>query len=186
MDNGADSFRRYLNGDDDAFIEIMDMYRMGLIFFINRFVGDYHAAEDISMECFVYLLVHKHRYNFSVSLKTYLYMIGRSKALTYIKKRKRMNLNSLDELAATPDDLPSPEEFVLCSEEKRQIERCISSLTNDMQSAVHLVYFEGLTYAEAVKVMKTSEKRMDNILYNARKKLKGQLDPMIRERSKAT
>ena len=186
MDAGADSFRRYLSGDDDAFIEIMDMYRMGLIFFINRFVDDYHAAEDISMECFVYLLVHKHRYNFSVSLKTYLYMIGRSKALTYIKKRKRMNLNSIEDMQNTPELSASPEDSLLESEEKRQIERCISSLPKDMQSAVYLVYFEGLTYAEAAKVMKTSEKRMDNILYNARKKLKGQLDPLIQERRKVT
>ena len=88
MDNGASSYRRFLDGDEAAFIPIMETYRDGLIFFIDRYVHDHHAAEDISMDCFVELLVHRHRYNFQVSLKTYLYMLGRSRALSYLRRRR--------------------------------------------------------------------------------------------------
>ena len=31
MDKGAQSYRRFLNGDDDALGEIVDLYREGLI-----------------------------------------------------------------------------------------------------------------------------------------------------------
>ena len=34
MDKGAQSYRRFLDGDDDALGEIVDMYREGLILFI--------------------------------------------------------------------------------------------------------------------------------------------------------
>lgn len=61
MDNGARSYRRFLDGDENAFVEIMDEYRDGLIFFINGYLNDFHAAEDIAADCFVFLLVHKHR-----------------------------------------------------------------------------------------------------------------------------
>ena len=48
MDNGASSYRRFLEGELSAFEEIIDEYREGLIFFINRYVSDLDLAEDIA------------------------------------------------------------------------------------------------------------------------------------------
>ena len=61
MDNGASSYRRFLAGDETAFDEILDLYRENLIFFINRFVRDTAAAEDLAIDAFLELLVHKNR-----------------------------------------------------------------------------------------------------------------------------
>ena len=36
MDNGAGSYRRFLDGDDDGIVEIVRDYKDGLIFYINR------------------------------------------------------------------------------------------------------------------------------------------------------
>ena len=88
MDNGASSYRRFLNGDESAFHEIMEALFRGLVFFINGYVHDMHAAEDLAMDAFSDLIVHPHRYNFKVSLKTYVYMLGRSRALDYLRHRK--------------------------------------------------------------------------------------------------
>ena len=38
MDNGASSYRRYLDGDEDAFREIVSEYFDNLVFFIDRLV----------------------------------------------------------------------------------------------------------------------------------------------------
>ena len=40
MDNGASSYRRYLNGDNSAFDEIIKDYFDSLVFFIDRYVHD--------------------------------------------------------------------------------------------------------------------------------------------------
>ena len=40
MDNGACSYRRFLDGDESAFDEIMKELFDGLVFFINRYVYD--------------------------------------------------------------------------------------------------------------------------------------------------
>ena len=45
MDNGANSYRRFLEGDESAFDEIMKELFDGLVFFIDRYVHDIHAAE---------------------------------------------------------------------------------------------------------------------------------------------
>ena len=70
MDNGASSYRRYLNGDESAFREIVKEYFDSLVFFVDRYVHDTGAAEDIALDVFTYLVVHKHRYHFPMEVPT--------------------------------------------------------------------------------------------------------------------
>ena len=172
MDNGASSYRRFLDGDESAFDDIMKELFRGLVFFIDRYVHDTHAAEDIAIDTFSDLIVHKHRYNFKVTLKTYLYMVGRSRALDYIKHRKVIDFVELSEAQSLTDDGKTLEEIVLADERKRKINAAIESLPEDMRVVVHLVFFEDMTYEEAAKVMKKNRKQVDNLLYRAKKELR--------------
>ena len=172
MDNGASSYRRFLDGDESAFECIMKELFRGLVFFIDGFVHDTHAAEDIAIDVFSDLIVHRHRYNFKVSLKTYLYMIGRSRALDHIKHRRRIEFVELSETDETANDRLALEEMVLADERKRMIHAAVSQLPEDMRVAVHLIYFEDMTYDEAAKVMKKNRKQVDNLLYRAKKALR--------------
>ena len=81
MDNGASSYRRFLDGDEHAIDEIMEELFFPLVFFINRYVQDVPAAEDLAMDAVSELFVHPRRYNFKTSLKTYLFMLGKSREL---------------------------------------------------------------------------------------------------------
>ena len=172
MDNGASSYRRFLDGDESAFECIMKELFRGLVFFIDGFVHDTHAAEDIAIDTFSDLVVHRHRYNFKVSLKTYLYMVGRSRALDYIKHRKVIDFEELSEAHALADETAALEEMVLISDRKRQMNAAIAKLPEDMRVVVHLIYFEEMTYEEAAKVMKKNRKQVDNLLYRAKKELR--------------
>ncbi len=172
MDNGASSYRRFLDGDESAFDELMEELFRGLVFFINGFVQDIHTAEDIAIDTFSDLLVHRHRYNFKVSLKTYLYMIGRSRALDHIKHRRIIDFVELSEVCTLADETALLEETVLADERKRQVHKAISALPEDMRAVVHLVYFEEMTYEEAARVMKKNRKQVDNLLYRAKKELR--------------
>ena len=172
MDNGASSYRRFLDGDENAFGELMKELFHGLVFFIDGFVHDPHAAEDIAIDVFSDLVVHRHRYNFKVSLKTYLYMLGRSRALDYIKHRKVINFVELSEAHAVADERAALEELVLADERKRQLHAALAVLSEDMRTAVHLIYFEEMTYEEAARIMKKNRKQVDNLLQRAKKELR--------------
>lgn len=172
MDNGASSYRRFLNGDESAFDEIMKELFDNLVFFIDRYVHDIHAAEDIAIDAFSDLVVNKHRYNFKVTLKTYLFMLGRSRALNYIKHRKVINFVELTEADNISAEQETLEEIILADERKRIINNALNSLTDDMRVVVHLIYFEDLSYDEAAKVMKKNRKQVDNLLYRAKKELR--------------
>ena len=172
MDNGASSYRRFLDGDESAFGELMKELFRGLVFFIDGFVHDTHAAEDIAIDTFADLVVHRHRYNFKVSLKTYLYMVGRSRALDYLKHRKVIDFVELSEAQGVTDEAAALERLVLADARKRLIHGAVAKLPENMRVAVHLVYFDEMTYEEAAKVMKKSRKQVDNLLYRAKKELR--------------
>ena len=169
MDYGASSYRRFLDGDESAFDEIMKALFHGLVFFIDRYVHDIHAAEDIAIDTFSDLVVHRHRYHFKVTLKTYLFMIGRSRALDYIKRRKIIDFVELSDTLGASETL---EETVLADDRKRVLNAALAKIPEDMRAAVHLIYFEDMTYEEAARVMKKSRKQVDNLLYRAKKELR--------------
>ncbi len=172
MDNGASSYRRYLNGDESAFHEIVKEYFDSLVFFIDRYVHDYAAAEDIALDAFTQLVVNRHRYNFQVSLKTYLFMIGRSRALDYIKHRNKIPMIPLSEAGSFASEAPSLEEILLADERKRAVNRALAQLSDEMRLVILLVYFEELSPEETAKVLKKNRKQVYNLLYRAKTALR--------------
>lgn len=80
-------FQKYLDGDQKAFEYLILKYKDNLIYFILRYVKKIEIAEDLAQDVFVYVMLHKDQYNFSFSFKTYLFMIGKSRALNYLKKK---------------------------------------------------------------------------------------------------
>ena len=172
MDNGASSYRRFLDGDESAFDDIMKELFDNLVFFIDRYVHDIHAAEDIAIDAFSDLVVNKYRYNFKVTLKTYVFMLGRSRALNYIKHRKIINYVELTDTDDVASEYEMLEKIILEDERKRIINNALDFLSDDMRVAIHLIYFEDLSYDEAAKVMKKNRKQIDNLLYRAKKELR--------------
>ena len=174
MDDCAAKYRRYLEGDRDAAAGIMEELFFGLVFFVDRYVGDIHAAEDIALDAMSDLFVYK-RYNFKVSLKTYVYMLGRSRALDHLRRRRRIEFTELAEAANAAEEAEL-EEKVIADERKRAVNAALEKLPEDMRLAVHLVYFEEMTYADAARVMKKSKKQIDNLIYRAKKELRSLLE----------
>lgn len=169
MQTGEEYYRRYLAGQTEAFDELIRLYRGGLTFFIQRIVGDPHTAEDLAADVFVQLLVYPRRYDFRCSLKTYLYMLGRSRALDYLRRLNRFRFDPL------PEDYPADrtlEEQFLVDQRRRAVHRALGQLPRLQRQALHLVYFENLTYREAAVVLKKKPKQVDNLLYHGRQALK--------------
>ena len=102
-------------------------------------------------------------------------MIGRSRALDYLKRRKLIRFDSLSEAGELADERGGPEEQFLADERRRALHEAIAKLPEEMGAAVYLVYFEEMTYEEAAKIMKVKRKQIDNLLYRAKKDLRALL-----------
>ncbi len=167
MDIGASSYRLYLDGNEEAFERIVKEYREPLMLFINGYVRDINAAEDIAIDVFAFLAVNKHKYNFKIPLKNYIFMVGRSRALDhlrYIKRRKTVPLEEVEPYVA----VSSLEDTLILDEEKKQLYAALDRLPEKMHTAIYLVYFEGLSYEDTATVMKISRKQVDNLIYRGK------------------
>lgn len=116
-------FQKYLDGDQKAFEYLILKYKDNLIYFILRYVKKIEIAEDLAQDVFVYVMLHKDQYNFSFSFKTYLFMIGKSRALNYLKKEGRITEEKED--IESIEDL---EQKVLNKEKLEIIEKQIEDL----------------------------------------------------------
>ena len=181
MDNGESRYRRFLAGDENAFVEIVDAYRESLIFFLYGFTGDLNAAEDLAEDVFVEVLLHPGRYRFQCALKTWLFTIGRNKAVSFLRKTSRLHLVPPDEAgrlaeAADSTETADLEAAVLDSEEKRQLYDAMDQISKEYRMALHLVYFEELTCEDAATVMKKNRKQVENLVYRGKQSLRKVLE----------
>lgn len=171
-DIGQLLYRQYLDGDKSAFEKLISLYNENLIFFITRYVHSLDVAEDIAEDCFVELIVHPHRYNFKVSLKTYLFTVARNKAVDNIRHNSVINLMPLDEQCAKSAEYISFENDMLRNEERKAVNAAVSRLKKDYGTALHLVYFEELSYEETGRIMHKTRKQVENLVYRAKNELR--------------
>lgn len=176
MDSGAQNYRRYLDGDETAFDAIIEELYSPLVFFLRRFSVDLDTAEDIAMDVFAELVLHPKRYNFKVSLKTYLFMLGKSRVLNELKRRRFVSDVPVDQVLPYREDGESPQETYLRDEKSRAVHAALEQLPEEMRMAVYLLYFEDMTYEEIARVMKKNKKQVDNLLYRGKERLRELLE----------
>lgn len=173
MAEGSLLVKRLTDGDESAFSEFIALYRAPLILFIDRYVGNLSAAEEIAADTLAEFLISPGKYNGKASVKTYLFTIGKHRAVDFLRQRvRRKELPIADDIPDTDD----PAEILIDSEEKRRLHRAINQLHGDYKTAIWLVYFEDLSYKETAKIMKKSVKQVENLVYRAKKALKEQLE----------
>ena len=173
MENDADSYRRFLEGDDTGLVEIIREHRDGLMLFLNRYVQNIHTAEELTEDTFFHLATRRPRYRSQASFRTWLYTVGRNRALNYLRRHRR--LTSLED-AADKADRETVENAFLREEQKRQLYHCIDTLKQDYALVLHLKYFEDLSNEQIAAVMKKNKRQIENLLYQAKRTLKSALE----------
>lgn len=176
MDIGADSYRRFLEGDDDGFIEIIKEYKDGLIFYLNSFVCNIHTAEELTEDTFVKIVIKKPRYAGKSSFKTWLYTIARNVAFNYLKHNSKMPHVSIDDCSEILCDEENLEYSYIKEEQKILIHRALKNLKAEYRQILWLTYFEDFSNKEAAALMKKSVHNIETLLYRARQSLKTELD----------
>ena len=174
MDNGASSYRRFLDGDDNGFVEIVRDYKDGLILFLDSFVRNLSISEELAEDTFVKLGIKKPRFSGKSSFKTWLYAIGRNVAVDYIRKESKRSELSIDECSNLADR-QALEDAYLKEERRIVIHQALGKLKPEYRQVLWLTYFEELSNKEAAKVMRKSVHSIETLIYRAKQSLKQEL-----------
>lgn len=175
MDNGAGSYLRFLNGDNDGFVELVREYNDKLVLFLNTVVGDRYIAEEAADETFLKLYIDRPVYKSGYSFKTWLYTIGKNIAINYLKKSKRQNGVPLDDFTYISADTDIEAEYIQ-GQENVSLHHAIKALKSEYSQVLYLIYFEDMSNAEAAKVMGKTSRQLYNLIYRAKQALKEELE----------
>ena len=143
-------YKEFLEGNNASFEELVIRHKNKLIYFITTYVKNIDIAEDIAQDVFVYILIHQKNYNFQYSLKTYLYVIAKSKALNFLKREKKITYtdNLQDFHVSYEKQLNELEEIVFKKEQAEKLHKTIDQLKENYRQAIYLADIEEMKYSE--------------------------------------
>lgn len=168
-------------GDIEAYGKLVHRYRGRLYNFVFRFVGEPETAEDIVQETFLRAFRKRENYKAIANFSTWLFTIAGNLAKSELRRRKRWRLFSLDrdEESGTGLDLPDesfrPDKMTESSITDVQIQRAISSLSDNYRQVVLLRDVEGLSYQEISEVVNCPVGTVKSRVSRARLKLQQKL-----------
>ena len=175
MDNGASSYRRFLAGEDEALSELIRCHNDSLVLYINSIVNNICIAEELTEEVFVELVVKKPRFSGKSSFKTWLFSIAKHITADYLKSSPDLSDIPVDEMYSLSDkeDL---EKRYLREEQRIMLHRCLGRLEENYRQVLYLSYFEELSNTETARIMKKTNRQVENLLYRAKQALKKELE----------
>ena len=176
MDNGACSYRRFLDGDDTAIAEIVGAYKDGLILYLNGYVHNVFVAEELAEDTFFRLITKKPRFGGNSSFKSFLYAIGRNVAVDYIRHCSKMRQVPLEEAENYIAAVESLEQTYLREEQKLALNRALAQLPDAYRQVLWLSFFEDFSHREIAAIMRKNERQVRNLLYRAKQSLKSILE----------
>lgn len=144
--------RLVLGGDTAAFEYLFDRYRDAIHRLFLQRTGNAEDADDLLQETFIKVYMNLHRYSPEYTFGQWLYTIARNTFIDYV--RKRQDDLPIDEKFSSPaSNTPTPEESVINSQQRHQIELCIVRLPENYRRLIRMRFFDEYSYEEiAVKL----------------------------------
>ena len=176
MDNGASSYRRFLDGDDNGIIEIIKDYKDGLILYLNSYVSNIFIAEELAEDTFFRLIIKKPTFSGKSTFKSWLYAIGRNVAVDYIRRNSKIIDTPIEDFENYLTDEENLERSYIKEEEKIAVHKAIKELCTDYKTVLWLIFFEDFSNKEVAMILKKNDRQIKNLLYRAKQSLKLKLE----------
>lgn len=165
---------RALDGDQDAFTDLVMDYNRAVYNLTYRMLGDTVEAEDAAQEAFLRAYRSLDRYDSQRSFKTWVLSIASHYCIDVIRKR-RVGWLSLDDflpgevMAAL--ESRSVEELAMDGERERTIQHLLKLLKPDERAIIALRYWNDLSYEEIAEMLHTNVGVVKSRLFRARQAL---------------
>ncbi len=170
---------RLRRGNAPALCRIYEKYRDDLLRLAVSLSNDTALAEDIVHDVFASLIRQARQFRLSGSLKSYLATCVANRARNISRAGRVRRTVSLDEAAGAVSDTWRPDQWVVCSEELRQIARALARLPVEQREAITLHLQGGLKFREIAAFqhvpLKTALSRYRGGLQKLRSSLNGEV-----------
>jgi RNA polymerase sigma-70 factor, ECF subfamily len=182
-DDDADLVLRAQEGDRAAFEQLVRRHADRLYGVVLRFLGDRNEAEEVTQEAFVRAWRGIARFKRDAQFFTWLYRIGVNEAHRRTARRPPAGLiSSLDQRPIEPPDRgESPHRRAERGDLREALERAVRALEPDYRAPLILRDIEGLSTADAARIMGLGQAAFKSRLHRARLAVREAVDDYLPE-----
>jgi len=170
-------------GDQDAYAEIVEIYKDKIFQICFRILGNRHEAEDIAQEAFLRAYININSFNIDLKFSSWLYRIATNLCIDRIRKKKPdyyldaevAGTDGLTMYSQIPADTRLPEDDVESLELRETIQREISKLPEKYRTVIVLKYIEELSLNEISEILDLPLGTVKTRIHRGREALRNQL-----------
>lgn len=175
--------KQVLKGDQNAYAEIVELYKDKVFQLCFRMLGNRHEAEDMAQEAFIRAYVNIASFNINLKFSTWLYRIATNLCIDRIRKKKPdyyldaevSGTDGLTMYSQIPASTTLPEDEVESIELQEIIQREITKLPEKYRSVIVLKYIEELSLNEISEILDMPLGTVKTRIHRGREALRHQL-----------
>lgn len=165
--------------------ECVDSYGKEIYGFCRQITGDWQEGEELYQETFLKATELLHRIDREGNPKSYLLSIAirlwKNRRRKFAWRKRIADMESLEQIMEKGYLPPGvagkgPEEAVLCSEQAREVRRCVWELPENYRLCTALYYASGLSVKEIAQCLKIPAGTVKSRLNKARAIIKEKLE----------
>ncbi|WP_085520698.1 RNA polymerase sigma factor SigW [Tuberibacillus sp. Marseille-P3662] len=149
------------HGDQQAFAQIVEMYKTKVYNICLRLVRIPQEAEDLAQETFIRAYTNINRYENTHKFSTWLFRIATNLSIDYLRKKKPSfyldadipGTDGFNMYAHLPSNEDGPEQTVLNHETASWLQHEIDKLPPKYKTAITLKYIEDFSLKEISDIM---------------------------------
>lgn len=176
-----DLVRKVQGGDQEAFAEIVRLYKDRIVNYLFHFTGDYQKAVDLSQETFIRVFFKADKYKPVAPFSSWVYAIASNLAKTELKRSNRRSTISLE-------DMTTVFESGAYSEDKpdsgliKNLRKALDGLHPRYRVPVILKDVEGFSQEEIARIIKKPIGTVKARISRGRGYLKRELEKALHDR----
>jgi RNA polymerase sigma-70 factor, ECF subfamily len=175
--------KQVIKGDQDAFGDIVEIYKNSIFQLGYRMLGNRHEAEDIAQEAFIRAYVNINSFNQDMKFSTWLFRIATNLCIDRIRKKKPdyyldaevSGTDGLTMYSQLPSNSPLPENEVESLELQETVQKEILKLPEKYRSVIVLKYIEELSLNEISEILDMPLGTVKTRIHRGREALRKQL-----------
>lgn len=138
MQTDHDIIQRILQGDVEAYRDLIQRYQRMIFIFIYKMVNNVSDAEDLTQEVFVKAYEKLASYRGDSQFSTWLHTLARNRTIDFLRRKKYYD--SDEQLAYIPSQAQdeSPQESLLGKERREEIARAFAQLSEPYREVIVL------------------------------------------------
>jgi RNA polymerase sigma-70 factor, ECF subfamily len=171
-----------LNGDCQAFGELVKKYQNRLYNTIVHVVGSHEDAQDIVQDTFVQAFDKLNTFRSRSSFYTWIYRIAFNYSISKLRRKREVLVDYNDEATPKPFDRDdAPEDGLLREERSRRVREALSVLSDEHRVVLVLRELDDCGYAEISEILDLPIGTVRSRIHRARSEMRYELKDLLHD-----